>query len=164
MVIASIWSWVTISVVKPRRLDAFQLRPHGDAQRGIEVRERFIEQKNVRLLHQRAGKSYALLLAAGKTPASIKKFPTVVADSMRAFKPGGSLRFRGLRHEFGSPITTPDLVFPGKLNRRQRDTQTQSGSERERGMREHLAHSIKLLVAMGNSQKQYAILQRSARN
>ncbi|MNE03689.1 hypothetical protein D3C80_962000 [compost metagenome] len=47
-------------------LDAFQLRPHGDTQRGIEVRERFIEQKNVRLLHQRAGKSYALLLAAGK--------------------------------------------------------------------------------------------------
>ena len=43
-----------------------QLEAHGLAQFGVERRERLVEQENLRLFHQGAGKRHALALAAGQ--------------------------------------------------------------------------------------------------
>ena len=39
--------------------------PHRDAQLGVEVRQRFVEQKHLWLPHDRAAHRHALALAAG---------------------------------------------------------------------------------------------------
>ena len=47
-------------------LDAADLGAHGNAQLGVEVRERLVEEQHARLDDQRAGKRHALLLTAGE--------------------------------------------------------------------------------------------------
>ena len=47
-------------------MDALDLGAHLDAQLGVEVGERLVEQQQPRLQHQRAGDRDALLLAAGE--------------------------------------------------------------------------------------------------
>ncbi len=47
-------------------LDAADLRAHRDAQLGVQVGERLVEEQNARLDDERAGERHTLLLAAGK--------------------------------------------------------------------------------------------------
>ncbi|CNV27065.1 Uncharacterised protein [Salmonella enterica subsp. enterica serovar Bovismorbificans] len=47
-------------------MQARNFNTHLHAQRGVQVRERFIQQKHTRLRHQRAANRYALTLPAGK--------------------------------------------------------------------------------------------------
>ena len=66
MVVASIWSWVTRIVVTPssrwmRRISVRMVQ----SQPGVEVRQRLVEQQQVRPLDQRPGERHALLLSAG---------------------------------------------------------------------------------------------------
>ena len=66
-VMASIWSWVTNTEVTPRlAVQAAHFGAHGDAQLGIEVGERLVEQEHLGLAHHGAGHGDALALAAGK--------------------------------------------------------------------------------------------------
>ena len=45
-------------------LESFDLPTHGQPETGVEVRQRLVEQQEVRLLHQGAPKSHPLLLPA----------------------------------------------------------------------------------------------------
>ena len=47
-------------------LQALELEPHALAQLGVEIRQRLVEQQELRLHHQRARERKPLLLAAGE--------------------------------------------------------------------------------------------------
>ena len=47
-------------------LNAANFGAHADAELGVQIRQRLVEQQYARLYHQRAGQRHALLLAAGK--------------------------------------------------------------------------------------------------
>ncbi len=66
-VIASVWSWVTYTVVTPRRACSSGERgAHADAELRVEVRERLVHQERPRLADDRASHRDALPLAAGE--------------------------------------------------------------------------------------------------
>ncbi|MOA41284.1 hypothetical protein D3C78_1632310 [compost metagenome] len=47
-------------------MHGLDLASHLHAQRGVEVRQRFVKQEDLRIAHQRASHGYTLALAAGK--------------------------------------------------------------------------------------------------
>ena len=67
MVIASSWSWVTTTKVRPEiLLQVHQLELRLLAQLLVERAERLVEQQHLGPLGDRAGQRHALALAAGK--------------------------------------------------------------------------------------------------
>ncbi len=96
---ASTWSCVTYTIVEPSRWwSCFELGPHADAQLGVEVGERLVEEIDVGPAHERPGEGDALPLAAGE-------LVRVPLEEMRAADELGcplhSPRLRLLRHPAG---------------------------------------------------------------
>ena len=66
-VIASSWSWVTITKVSPsRRCSSISSNWVSSRSLLVERRQRLVEQQHVRALGERAGQRHALALAAGE--------------------------------------------------------------------------------------------------
>ena len=64
--IASLWSRNVNGGDADLLLDAADLRAHRDAQLGVQVGERLVEEQNARLNDERAGERHTLLLTAGE--------------------------------------------------------------------------------------------------
>jgi hypothetical protein len=83
-------------------LQVLQLRAHLDAQLGVEVGERLVEQEHIRLDHQRARERDALLLTAGelrRPPIGKRSEPDQLEDSAHPARHLGTRNLPALQAE-----------------------------------------------------------------
>ena len=103
MVIASTWSWVTYSMVMPRRrCKRADFAPHLDAQLGVEIGERLIHQADRGLRHDGAAERDALLLPAGELRGlAIEQLPEPedAGGALQARRPLGARHIAHLEAE-----------------------------------------------------------------
>ena len=73
-------------LVQPR-----ELRPHRDAQLGVEVAQRLVHQERLRLAHDRAAHGHALALAAGELARLAVHHLVEAEDARHVVHPRGDL-------------------------------------------------------------------------